>query len=100
MFGWLFRKAHIHKKVYDGVVDAPRTNPDTKCEHGWSHLQNCDVCFKTVQLCRWHCAIEGCNAMGEDRVMVGQGYFKVHHGDLVPDEKGWANAKVLGWDED
>ncbi len=88
-FCWLLG----HKKKYVGVEDLMEKRdfyPQT-CPHGWHSVKHCGFCWKIMQIARWACI--ACNRMGEDHIWRGQGLFTVQFGELVPDEKKWANFK-------
>ena len=82
-----------HQKKYVGVEDFMEKKnfyPGT-CPHGFHGVRNCDFCWTIMQIARWACT--RCRKMGEDRIWRGQGLFMVSFGELVPDEKKWANFK-------
>lgn len=86
-----------HKKKYVGVEDRlDKTEIYPKyCAHQHQFIKHCDFCWNVLQIARWVC--ERCDAMGERIIRRGEGLFKVHFGELVPDEKKWANFKLEIW---
>lgn len=79
------------RRTYVGVADVRdvwASLAGKPCVHGMQFVQHCDVCYRSAQVARWVC---DCGAMGEQFIRRGRGIFKVHMGDLVPDEKRWSN---------
>jgi hypothetical protein len=93
---WLFG----HRKEYVGVEAVVWTGPygdlPRPCVHGYTFLNHCDVCGKSSQVARWYCP---CGEMGQTFIPIGKGLYRVYMGQLVPDEKAWANLKLYTREE-
>lgn len=86
-----------HDKKYVGIEDITWKGEfgffERPCIHDCICMKHCSICGKSTQVARWVCS---CGLMGETYIKVGTGLFQVSFGNLVPDEKRWANCMTFG----
>lgn len=82
---FMLRRIHRHEKKWVLVY----TCHGSECPESGPYHRHLG---EEVQIGRWVCSGEGCKAMGADCLgEIKRGILTVHNGNLVPDEKAWAN---------